>query len=212
VVSGERRKGIGSRLLAALEGDARHGVLRFAAATTEPSAARFLGARGYRKTSEIWLMGVDLAADPPAPAWPEGVSVRTFREKDARPVKALLDEAYGAEPDYAPLEFEAWRTFMLGDESYDPSAWFLAERDGELVAAVLTWKEGYVKDLVVSPRHRRLGLGKALMLQAFREFRGRGIERVTLKTDSGNPTQAVRLYEHLGMTTERTDEVFEKRL
>ena len=50
------------------------------------------------------------------------------------------------------------------------------------------------------------------MLQAFGEFRRRGIARVTLKTESTNPTDAVRLYEHLGMAIERTDEVFEKRL
>jgi len=157
-------------------------------------------------------MGIDLADEPAAPEWPDGVTVRTFREADAAAVKRLLDEAYAAEHDYAPLDFESWRTFMLGDESYDPDLWFLAEDGDGLVAAVLTWKEGFVKDLVVSPRRRRLGLGKALMLQAFGAFRRRGVDRVTLKTDSTNPTQAVRLYEHLGMATERTDEVFEKRL
>lgn len=213
VAGPERRRGIGSRLLAALERDAALGVLHFAAATSEPGAGPFLEARGYRRVSEIWLLGIDLPAELPEPAWPEGVAVRTFREDDARAVKTLLDEAYSdGEPGYVPLEFEAWRTFMLGDDSYDADAWFLAVEGDELVGAALNWKEGYVKDLVVSPRRRRLGLGKALMLQTFREFRDRGIGRVTLKTDSTNPTQAVRLYEHLGMTVERTDEVFEKRL
>jgi hypothetical protein len=49
------------------------------------------------------------------------------------------------------------------------------------------------------------------MLQAFGEFAGRGIRRITLKADSINPTQAWRLYERLGMGYERTYEVFEKR-
>jgi ribosomal protein S18 acetylase RimI-like enzyme len=81
-----------------------------------------------------------------------------------------------------------------------------------MVGAVLNWQEGYVKDLAVHPHRRGRGLGKALMLQTFAEFARRGIPRVTLKTDSINPTQAWKLYARLGMETERTYEVFEKRL
>jgi mycothiol synthase len=212
VLRTERRRGIGTGLLRALERAATLGVLRFSAPAHDPAAAAFLAARGYRKASEVWLLGIDLPGEPAPPAWPDGVAVRTFDPADVRAVKRLLDEAYAAEPGYEPLPFDDWRTFMLGDPSYDPEAWFVAIAGDEIVGAALTWKEGYVKDLVVSPRWRRRGLGKALMLQTFAEFRRRGIPRVTLKTDSGNPTQAVRLYEHLGMAVEQTFEVFEKRL
>ena len=213
VLRAERRRGVGTTLLQALERDAAIGVLRFAAPTVDPGGAAFLAANGYRKLAEIWLLGIDLDAEPEPPEWPDGVAVRTFDPDDAVAVKRLLDDAYSSgEPDYEPLPFDDWRTFMLGDPSYDPSAWFLAAAGDEIVGAALTWKEGFVKDLVVSPHWRRRGLGKALMLRTFAEFRDRGIERVTLKTDSTNPTQAVRLYEHLGMAIERTDEVFEKRL
>jgi ribosomal protein S18 acetylase RimI-like enzyme len=136
--------------------------------------------------------------------------VRTFREDDAKAVKDLLDEAYAAEPGHNPLPFDDWCTFMLGDPSYDPEVWFLAVESERIVGAVLNWKEGYVKDLVVHPDRRGLGLGKALMHQTFGEFARRGIPRITLKTDSINPTQAWRLYERLGMRRERTYEVFEK--
>jgi ribosomal protein S18 acetylase RimI-like enzyme len=108
--------------------------------------------------------------------------------------------------------FDDWRAFMLGDPSYDPDVWFLAVAGDRVVGAALNWKGGYVKDLVVHPQWRGPGLGKALMLQTFREFARRGVPRVTLKTDSNNPTQAWRLYERLGMRIERTYEVFEKRL
>jgi ribosomal protein S18 acetylase RimI-like enzyme len=101
---------------------------------------------------------------------------------------------------------------MLEDPSFEPQAWFLAEANGRLVGAALNWKEGYVKDLVVHPDWRRRGLGRALMEQTFAEFARRGIERVTLKTDSINPTEAWRLYERLGMRKERTYEVFQKEI
>ena len=121
VLRAERRRGIGAELLKALERDATLGALRFAAPAHEPGAAAFLAANGYRRTSQVWLIGIDLAADLPPPAWPLGVAVRTFEPEDARAVKGLLDEAYAAEPDYEPLPFEDWRTFMLGDPSYDPT-------------------------------------------------------------------------------------------
>jgi len=156
-------------------------------------------------------MGIDLPPEIPAPAWPEGVEVRTFREEDAHEVKDLLDLAYEEEFHHTPATFENWRRFMLDDPMFDPEAWFLAVADGQIVAAALNWDEGYVKDLVVRPDWRGRGLGKALMLQTFGEFSRRGLTRVTLKTDSNNPTGAWRLYERVGMKTERTYEIFEKR-
>jgi ribosomal protein S18 acetylase RimI-like enzyme len=208
----ERRRGIGTALLQAAEEAAETEVLRLIGVTLEPAAAPFALANGYEKAWEVWLMGVDLAGKEDAPVWPYHVSVRTFRPDDAPAVKELLDTAYAAEPGHNPLPFDDWKTFMLGDPSYDPSVWFLALAGEDIVGAALNWKEGYVKDLVVHPSWRGRGLGTALVLQTFAEFSARGIARVTLKTDSINPTQAWRLYERLGMRKERTYEVFEKRL
>jgi mycothiol synthase len=205
-----RRRGIGRALLHEAEQAATAGPLALIAVTLEPAAAPFAMANGYTKAWEVWLMGIDLPAEPPIPEWPEGVTVRTFREDDAKEVKALLDLAYAEEPHHHPLSFEHWRRFMLEDPSYDAAAWFLALAGDEIVGAALNWKEGYVKDLVVHPGWRSRGLGKALVLQTFAEFARRDIARVTLKTDSNNPTGAWRLYERVGMKIERTYEVFEK--
>lgn len=208
----ERRRGVGTSLLRAVEEAAETDLLRLIGVTLELAAAPFAAANGYEKVSEAWLMGVDLPTELPPPAWPDDVLVRTFREEDARGLKELLDLAYSEEPHHVPLSFEDWRTFMLTRPSFDPKAWFLAFEGGGMVGAVLNWKEGYVKDLVVHPERRGCGLGKALMLQTFAEFTHRGIPRVTLKTDSMNPTQAWKLYKRLGMETERTYEIFEKRV
>ncbi|MGH3032245.1 MAG: GNAT family N-acetyltransferase, partial [Gaiellaceae bacterium] len=143
-----RRRGIGTQLLRAAEGAATLDVLQADAVTLEPAAAPFLRTNGYEKVWEIWLMGVDLA-DVPAeePGWPDGIEVRTARMEDAAALKTLLDEAYAAEPEHRPVPFDEWRQVMLGDPSFDPDVWFLAESGGELAAAALNWKEGYVKDL-----------------------------------------------------------------
>lgn len=208
----ERRQGIGSRLLRTVEAGAAAPVLRLSAVTLQPAGAAFAIANGYEKAWDYWLMGVDLDDSLEPPRWPDDVAVRTFSEEDAAAVKELLDLAYAEEPDHEPMPFEDWKTFMLGDPSFDPACWFLAEAEGELAAAILNWNNGFVKDLVVHPERRRRGLGEGLMRHTFREFRRRGLERVTLKTDSINPTEAWRLYERLGMRKERTYEVFAKRV
>jgi mycothiol synthase len=211
VRAAERRRGIGTALLKAAEQAAKEDPLLLTAVSLEPAAAPFALANGYAKSWEVWLMGTDLPAEVESPHWPEGIGVRTFAEEDAHEVKKLLDLAYKEEFHHHPAPFEHWRRFMLDDPSFDADAWFLAVAGDEIVGAALNWKEGYVKDLVVHPDWRGRGLGKALMLQTFGEFSRRGIPRVTLKTDSNNPTGAWRLYERLGMKVERTYEMFEKR-
>jgi mycothiol synthase len=207
-----RRRGIGTALLHEAERAATDDLLLLTCLAADPTSAPFATANGYAKAWEVWLMGIDLPSEIPPPVWPEGVEVRTFREEDAHEVKALLDLAYKEEFHHQPAAFENWRRFMLEDPMFDPEAWFLAVSEGQIVAAALNWDEGYVKDLVVHPDWRGRGLGKALMLETFGEFSRRGLPRVTLKTDSNNPTSAWRLYERVGMKTERTYEIFEKRL
>jgi mycothiol synthase len=208
-----RRHGIGGRLLRQVEAAVDAPVIEVSARRDEPAAAPFLAAHGYEHAYETWLMQTELEEDVQAPTWPDGVQVRTLRAEDAPAVKELLDTAYAPDPRYRPPAFDDWRRFMMESASFDPACWFLAEAgDGSLAGAALNWKEGYVKDLVVHPARQRRGLGEALLRHTFGEFRRRGIDRVTLKTDSLNPSQAWRLYERLGMRKTQTYDDFEKRL
>ena len=88
---------------------------------------------------------------------------------------------------------------MTDHEEFDPALWFLVERDGELVACALHWKEqqstGWVKDIAVADAERGHGLGSALLDHALRAYAARGVQRVGLKVDSSNPTGAPQLYD-----------------
>ena len=207
-----RRRGIGSALLRAVEQKATAQPTLLQTLSTEPAAAAFARANGYERAWEVWLMGIDLPDDIPEPQWPAGVTVRTYggEEAEAREIKDLLDVAYAEEFHHHPATFENWSRFMFDDPMFDAGVWFIAVADGKIVGAALNWDEGYVKDLVVHPDWRGRGLGKALVQQTFREFKRRGLPRVTLKTDSNNPTDAWRLYERVGMKIERTYEIFRK--
>jgi ribosomal protein S18 acetylase RimI-like enzyme len=208
-----RRRGIGSALLeraeAALQAPRASAVTR----RDEIEGARFLEQHGYSRSAETWLMQMALDGEIPEPRWPEGMRLRTFTGAEARAIKDLLDTAYAQEPGFTEEPFEDWEKFMFGDSSFEPESWFVVEaEDGSLAAAALNWKEGFVKDLVVHPDHRRKGLGAALLHHTFRHFKARGLEEVSLKTDSTNTSQAWRLYERLGMRTIRTLDDWEKSL
>jgi ribosomal protein S18 acetylase RimI-like enzyme len=132
-------------------------------------------------------------------------------------VHALLDVTYaGWDVDYVELAHDDWLAFMTDHDEFDPQMWFLVERDGELVACALHWKEhqrrGWVKDLVVDERERGRGLGKALLHHGFRAYADRGAGRVGLKVDSTNPTGAPQLYERVGFETDQRLGIWQKRL
>jgi mycothiol synthase len=207
-----RRRGVGTALLRAAEGAATAEPTLLMALQSDPPGAAFAQANGYEKAWEVWLMGIDLPEEIRKPEWPEGVSMRTYggEEAEAREIKELLDLAYAEEFHHQPATFENWSRFMFEDPMFDAKVWFLAVADGKIVGAALNWDEGYIKDLVVHPDWRGRGLGKALVYQTLGEFKRRGLPRVTLKTDSNNPTDAWRLYERAGMRKERTYEIFQK--
>jgi ribosomal protein S18 acetylase RimI-like enzyme len=158
-------------------------------------------------TDGVLRMWRVLAGDPPEPCWPAGVRVRTYETGDGTAVKALLDGAYSAWDDaYVVGTQDDWERRMTGHDEFDPELWFLVERDDELVACALHWKEqegrGWVKDLVVRESERGRGLAKALLRHGFRAYAERGVERVGLKVDSRNPTGALQLYESLGFVVD----------
>jgi ribosomal protein S18 acetylase RimI-like enzyme len=176
---------------------------------TVAEESEFIARNPFALDRVVLRMARDLRLAIPAPEWPPGVAVRTFERRDAQRVHALLDEAYGAwDGRYMPLPHDDWLRWMTGDIDFDPTVWWLAERDGELSGCALHWRSGFLKDLVVRESGRGRGLGAALVNHGLAEFARRGIERVGLKVDAKNPTGAVRLYERLGFTVESREETW----
>lgn len=172
---------------------------------------------GFDLDREILRMWRSLDGDLPTPRWPDGVSVRQYRDADGEAVHALLDEAYaGWDRDYVARDHAGWLAFMTQHDEFDPELWFVVERDGQPVACALHWKvfqgRGWVKDIVARESERGRGLGKALLHHAFRAYKERGAEKVGLKVDSTNPTGAPQLYERVGFVIDQRYGIWTKRL
>jgi mycothiol synthase len=177
--------------------------------SVESPLAGLAGRHPFELLHETLLMWRPLGGPVEQPPLPDGITIRTFRPDDGEAVHRLLDEAYGAwDPEYAPMTHADWVSWMTGDPEFDSDVWWLAERDGALAGCALHWTSGWLKDLVVREDERGRGVGAALVATGLAEFARRGMRRVGLKVDAGNPTGAIRLYERLGFVTERREAVW----
>jgi mycothiol synthase len=219
-VHAARDADVGDALIAHVEQQARLRGFPRVSVTAIPDDVPLYSAvqrNGYTLDREVLRMWRMLDADLPEPAWPDGVTVRAYTDADGERVRTMLDEEYGGwDEGYVARSHEGWLTFMTEHEDFDPSMWFLAEREAELIACALHWKEsqgrGWVKDLVVRESERGRGLAKALIHHGFRAYAERGAERVGLKVDSTNPTGAPQLYERLGFVTDQRLGIWQKTL
>jgi mycothiol synthase len=173
--------------------------------------------RGYELVRHFFTMEIDLADEPPQPAWPEGIAVRTLRPGDERAVYEADMEAFEDHWDFFTVPFEEWREYFMGSSDFDPELVFLAEDGDELAGFSLCWHErrpdtGRISVLGVRRPWRKRGLGTALLLHSFREFRRRGRAKVDLGVDGENLTGAVRLYERAGMHVVRRFDAYRKEL
>jgi len=173
--------------------------------------------RGYEFVRHFFEMEIELSDEPGAPVWPEGLTVRTFSHEDARAIFEADMEAFEDHWDSFHVSFDEWSAYFLGSSEFDPELWFLAEDGDQLAGYALCSNkggeaEGAVSVLGVRRPWRRRGVGTALLLTAFHEFRRRGRRKAGLMVDGENLTGAVRLYERAGMHVARRVERFTKEL
>jgi mycothiol synthase len=171
---------------------------------------------GYKVIRHSYRMEIDLedlAADPGPPS---GVAIRTMRDGELEQVYEAHEESFEDAWMHTREPFEQWQHWFVKVSTFDPSLWFVAEADGEIVGVSICRRQeteeglGWVRVLGVLRSHRRRGIGEALLRHSFAEFARRGFERVGLGVDAESPTGAVALYERAGMRVARTSLQLEK--
>ena len=175
-----------------------------------------LGDRGFRYVRSSHRMLLDLAESTPDPQWPDGIAVRTFEPGDERTFYDVHQETF--RDMWEPIEdtYEEWAHWLLQPSALVPELWFLAHADGDPAGVAICHPHktrpecGWVRILGVRRAWRRKGLGRALLLHAFSEFRRRGLTAAGLGVDAESETGAHRLYESVGMRPAARFDILER--
>ncbi|HEX8004601.1 MAG TPA: mycothiol synthase [Mycobacteriales bacterium] len=209
-----RRRGIGAALVGQVLGLSTDGRVRLWAHGNHPAAAELADRLGFRKARALFQMRRSLYASLPKPELPDGVTVRTFvLGQDEERWVDVNNAAFAEHPEQGNWTVEDLKA-REKEPWFDPSGFFLAEREGELLA--FHWTKvhgadghdhapiGEVYVVGVSPDAQRLGLGPAMTLVGLHHLRSRGLSQAMLYVDEAN-TNAIKVYERLGFARWDTD-------
>lgn len=213
-----RDRGIGAALLRWTEERSRSlgsDKLGQTVSDNNRAAGALLSANRYSVRWYTWVFEKALDEERPAPALPDGVTLRRFEPgRDDRATFELIDTAFSDWPDRDPsFAFEDWAASYLQREDFDPTLVFLLEDQGRLIGVsmcLVYGDEGWVQQIAVERSYRGRGLGGALLQASFREFFLRGLLTAGLSTESRTGARGV--YEHVGMRVTRSYTRYSKDL
>jgi ribosomal protein S18 acetylase RimI-like enzyme len=167
---------------------------------------------GLAEVRQFWTMARPLDQPIDEPALIEGVDIRPYRrpEDNAGALKAFND-SFSDHWDHHPTPSDDWE-FWTGQPDMRPELSWLAEVEkqpgtfaGFCIISIDSEdnktrgvKEGWIDLLGTTREWRRVGLGRALLLNGLYSLEGAGIETALLGVDSLSPTGANRLYESVG--------------
>jgi len=184
--------------------------------TTQAALLRELEQRGFGLARISHRMTIDLAEPTPDAVWPGGVDARAFQPGDEHVFYDLHQETF--KDSWEPIEetYGEWAHQFLAPDVLAPALWTLACADGDPAGFAICHPHtgdadlGWVYVLGVRRPFRGRGLGRALLLRAFAQFRDLGLTRAGLGVDSTSPTGADKLYESVGMRVSARFAIHEK--
>ncbi len=190
-------------------------VARHYLPATDGAARELLESQGYAPVRAVYTMEIDLPEPPPAPVWPDGITVRPFVPgEDERATYETVEDSFRDLWGRPKNTFERFLTLTSAD-SFDPELWFLAEDHDEFAGICLckvVAGQAVVDTVGVRRPWRGRGLGLAMLRHAFGAFYQRGVHNVWLSVDAESITGAPRLYGRAGMHVTSTYVIYQKEL
>ena len=181
------------------------------------AVAAALMRRGFTLVRHSYRMAIELDGARPVPEWPKGVEVCTFAHGDERLVYETHMETFEDSWEHVREPYEEWAHWWVERAGFDRTLWFIAMVNDEVAGIALCRvapeapDTGWIGVLGVRRQSRRRGLGRSLLLHAFREFGVRGCSRAVLGVDAASLTGAPLLYESVGMRPISTYDLYERR-
>ncbi len=195
---------------AILERLAREAVARQAGSISlwqvaEGIAAPWLEARGWARVRRYLRMGIDLERRGVPPRDGAVRVEQASGEAARRVVHELIEETLVGHWDHVSLGYDEFYAAQAARPGHDPSLWYLGILDGEPAGAIvarLIGRDGLIALLGTRERFRGRGVATSLLLHVFDELAARGAGRAYLDVDTGNASEAARVYERAGMRVE----------
>jgi len=167
----------------------------------------WLAARGFEMATTFTRMRIDLPGRGPAPQPPTGVVVRRSdaQDDDLRLALDIHEKAFTEHYGHVPRTFEKFRE-QFHEHGTDWSSLWIGDVDGQPAGLLIGTAQfveednaGYVRIVGVLPEARGRGLAKALLQTYFAAAQDDGRTAVLLHVDQANVTNALGLYESVGM-------------
>ena len=198
-----RGRGIGTFLATWMQEQARGRGLQVIGMPVPKGSAgdRLLENLGYRVRWTSWALALPEGKVIEARTVPLGYTIRTAEEPDHRAIWTVIEDAFLEWAVRDRQSFEDFSAQILHRPGFEP--WNLrvvTDGNGEVVGAALILladEVGFVERVAVRKDQRGLGLGQAILADAFARAREHGATRSELSTDSR--TGALGLYQSVGM-------------
>jgi mycothiol synthase len=178
---------------------------------------------GFRPVRYGYKMARPLHEPIPEPQLPEGYTQRTVAaDEQARWVEAF-NWSFIDHWNHHPLSEERNAQWISGPNYRAAGDLVAVAPDGTFAAfcrceinnednAALGRNEGWIEVLGTRRGHRKIGLGRAMLLAGLHWLKGQGVETAVLGVDAQNPTGALRLYESVGFVVANTSYNYQKDL
>jgi mycothiol synthase len=179
-------------------------------------------AHGFVPVRYFFQMVRPLDAPIPEPQLPAGYTLgHLASEADIPRWTEAFNQSFIDHWDFHPLS-ETQARHWLSSPKYQAEGNLIAEAaDGTLAAFCLCWidpddnarnerREGWISDLGTRRGHRKLGLGRAMLLAGMHWLKGQGMDTAKLGVDAENPSGALRLYESVGFTVRHKTAMYRK--
>ncbi len=194
--------------------------------TSDAWRAAALQRAGYSANRISYEMRIAMTERPPASPLPAGIVLRHYRhERDLSLLVDVVRDAFADHYGYVEQSFAKdlaeFRHWLDNDKHFTEELVLLAvdEATDQAVGCLLGLTQdhrhpdiGYIDLVGVRRGYRRRGLAGALLTRSFAQYWDRGTSTVSLGVDGESLTNAVALYERVGMSRHRSFMEYEKML
>lgn len=180
--------------------------------------------QGFSPIRYSYRMLIEMVAKPEVSTLPDGIVIRAYNHPQELPMiseafQDSFEDHFGFVRKSKEQNIEEWEHWLGTDKYFDPDLFFVAmDTVNDTIAGLILCFPQEPGDATVAEvdivgvlrPYRRRGIARAMLLHAFDAFWERGHKRVALGVDASSLTNAVALYEGVGMHINRQYVRYEK--